>query len=336
MKRSRLLVIDFFHKETIMRMLQLVCLYVTYGTLAAVSTPIPLPLVCDSNGTLTYNYAGRQDWVHSASSDCGAASVNDTTKAVIVKGCKLGKAAIVTLYSLNSTPTPMPIVSLKDAKENVIVLKCNRAPDGATHTATLIFPGSVTPTSFTANEQIELKMTLTNVNDAATPSNVVIGKKYRLHISGAGTHYMKIVNCTADSKEPFTAKSVTIYKFNPADTLGIIDVSTPTPVPTTVPTPAPTAAPDTYPLVVTMTGFRLVGSNSVYLHCAVKVCDKRDCPAAKRKGTKPGIRTAGLHFEAIGIQTRLSANSAIVIEMYAAWKLTVTFAIVAVANYLAL
>ncbi|XP_069110328.1 uncharacterized protein [Argopecten irradians] len=138
---------------------------------------------------------------------------------------------------------------------------------------------------------------------------------------------MKIVNCTADIKEPFTEKSVTVYKFKPADTLGIIDVSTPTPAPTTV----PTAAPDTYPLVVTMTGFRLVGSNSVYLHCAVKVCDKPDCADIKRKRTKPGIMTAGVHFEAVGIQTRLSANSAI--EMYAAWKLTVTFANVAVANY---
>lgn len=304
----------------------LVCLYIAYGTSTA--DPTPNPLVCDSNGTLTYSYTGRHDWVKTAVSDCGNASVNNVTKVITVTGCDLGKASIVTLYSLTSTPTTMSIMSSKGAKENVIVLKCNRASNGTTYTAKVQFPESVTPTPFTAKETIELKMTITNVNDTVTPSNVVIGEKYRLHISGAGNHHMKIDNCKADITDTFTNKAVTVYNSTGSDDLGIIDVST------AVSTPIPTAAPDTYPLVVTMTGFRLVGSNSVYLQCTVKVCDNVDCKDTKRKRTKPGIITAGVHFETVGIQTRLSANSAM--EMCAAWKLTVTFAIVAVANYLAL
>lgn len=295
----------------------LVCVYVFHYVSAAGGTgdvpTTPNPLACNSAGTITYTHSKAD--VKSVTTSCGTASLNQTAKTVTITGCQVGNTTIIHLY--NTVPTP---ATVKDPAGD-IVLKCTFG--NGKYKAQVSFSESGTATPVTAKLSIQLSMSLYNNGTTTATTTVVIGTTYDLKITGAGDHFMKLKSCHADANSDMK-HAVPVYTSD-SDTIDIMTIPNPT--------PAPSAGIDKHPLLVKMTGFRLVQSTSVYLECTIQLCDTPGCPPSrKRKRNKAEMMKANLQFQVISTKDQFRTSDAT--EIHAAGRLMVTLGIAAVARYL--
>lgn len=294
----------------------LVCVYVFHYVSAAGGTgdvpTTPNPLACDLDGTITYTHSKAD--VKSVTTSCGNASLDHTEKTVTITGCPVEQTATIHLYDTDTTPVTGTV------KDPDIALTC--IINNEEYKAHVSFSKSGTPIPVTAKLPIQLTMSLYNTGTETIPPNVVIGTQYDLKITGAGDHFMKIKSCQADVDEHMR-NPVTVYTAK-NDTEHIMTLTSPTPV--------PSSGTDKHPLLVQMTGFRLVKSTSVYLQCTIHLCDK-PCPSSvKRKRNKAEMMKANLQFQVIGTNDQFRTSDAT--EIHAAGRLMVTLGIAAVARYL--
>lgn len=287
------------------------------------STPTPVQLECNSVGTLTLT--NKPGWVNSATAECNNvtndALVDTTSNTIVITGCKVGTQVTLNMYSAASSPT---LGSVNTNQMSKFVLTCISAAGGVKK-ATLDLSESVAQQTVTAKETVLLSMSLTIQGQTNPLHNVEIGKHYDLHITGAGSHFMKIINCTAKGSR--TATAVVIYdSTKTGNDPGVMSS----------PQTESASEIDLHPLKISMTGFRLVGSSTVYLECDVQLCNnEHSCPLGrKRKRTKVNIKRAGIQFEVIGAQDRTPASGAK--EIHAEWKFTLTFVIAVMTGHLML
>ncbi|XP_021345089.1 uncharacterized protein LOC110445057 isoform X2 [Mizuhopecten yessoensis] len=233
-----------------------------------------------------------------------------------------GSSVHLIMYNMTHIPAPNAAIVFGDGQQmEDVYLTCNILKNPKVFTVRLDSQLGSTQKTLSAMESITLKMNLTNSNNTAA-ATVEIGQTYTLHVSGAGTHFLLIKSCEAAGTRSMY-QAVKIYDAATAGhSIGILaNITNDT-----------KNAVDTHPIMASLTGFRLVTSNIVFLSCQIEVCASPCSTSRKRKRIKSQLKTASIKFEVKDKLFERSANGAK--GLFTTGKQIVTIAMVVVTTYL--
>ncbi|OWF36736.1 uncharacterized protein LOC110441224 [Mizuhopecten yessoensis] len=234
---------------------------------------------CDVQGTLSVTITHGSPWTLPEKATCGHEQViikTRDTDTFTISGCAINTDVVLVLTKTNpdTTPAGHVVVALTPKSETkTVTLTCNKITRDVTRVAKLEpwSIGSVTdnPVTKNATESIHMLMELRETTGAkAIVTTISLNRNYNLLIAGAGTHATQVKGCTAAATDSST-DSVPIF---PRGTPEVLEQFTSDNI------QSKNINGKKVNQIATLTGFRLVGSNTVFLKCTINVCAQA-CPS---------------------------------------------------------